>query len=246
MSARFLSIALATAAAAILVPAVGAFAKDDPAKVKSDREALLKDFKAAKKYVTSEFSYVVDVTKLKDQRWEFADIPPLVPAKGVIPVVMKATLSPNPSDPSASIEVLVYRAQQSDSVANTVSSYQFNAWGKSVKVSDVGDMAQGHWEEFMLTATEPSKEKSKAPQKVSIGPAKLWGYAVGTDKETKQRVKKDWFLWTSNDRLAGYTWWIEATTSQKLFMSANYKDWNERLENLVKGIVDLKDPRAHN
>jgi hypothetical protein len=242
-NARLLYVAAAVSAAYLATPMLRVTAKEDPAKQAADREALRKEYTAAKKYIDSSFTYFVDLTKLKDERWTITSPTPST-VKGSIAPSMTAVLSPNPSDASASVSLLIYRSLQADSAAKTVANWEFKAWGKQVKVSDVGEFAQGWWEEFMRTATDPIKEKSKAPQKVSIGPAKLWAYAVGTDKELQKRVKKDWYVWMNSDKSGGYTWWVDATTSEKLFESKDFKEWAERLEDFVAHLADLKDPRA--
>jgi hypothetical protein len=243
MNARILYVALAVAAAYLATPTLGVSAKDDPAKQKADRDALVKEYKAANKFIDSSFTYFVDLTKTKDQRWTI-DSPAPSNEKGKISPVMTATLAPNPTDASTSISLLIYRSLQADSAAKTVAQWEFKSWGKTVKVADMGEFAQGWWEEFMRTATDTIKEKSKAPQKVSLGPAKLWGYAVGTDKEMQKRVKKDWYVWINSDKSGGYTWWIEATTAAKLMESKDFKEWADRLDDFVAHLADLKDPRA--
>jgi hypothetical protein len=243
MNARILCLAAAVAAAYVATPMLGASAKDDPAKQAAEREALKKEYTAAKKFIDSSFTYFVDVTKLKDQRWTITSPAPSTDKKSISPV-MTAVFNPNPNDASASTSLLIYRDLQADSAAKTTSSMEFKAWGKQVKVADIAEFAQGWWEEFMRTATDPIKDKSKAPQKVTLGPAKLWAYAVGTDKDIQKRVKKDWYVWMNSDRSGGYTWWIEATTSDKLFESKDFKTWADVLEDFVAHIADLKDPRA--
>jgi len=84
---RVAAAASAGVLAALLLPfCLSAFAKEDPAAVKTAQDALRKKYKAEKKYVTEDFAYFIDVTKLKEQRWVFKEdiAPPTDPDQGLM------------------------------------------------------------------------------------------------------------------------------------------------------------------
>ena len=242
MSIRPFAIAAAVAAAALLTPVLTAppvLAKDDPAAAAKAREEVRKDLKEAKKQPFADLSYVVDTTKLADGRWEFRDVPP--PADPDQGTMFNATFpSGNATDASASITFVVGKCIQVNNQTKKEYSQQFKSIGKSVKMSQVEDYAKGLYQEWMATATDQIKDKCKETDKKSVGPSKYWGCAVGTDKELKKRVRKDWFVWVSNTSAGSWTWTAEATTSEKFI---DNKDWLEKLDNLMKNIKELKDPR---
>src|SRR6185295_1162627 len=150
--------------------------------------------------------------------------------------------SGNPTVATPSIKFRVYKCIGSDSVKKTEYSKEFKAWGKTIKVSDTKHMAEGYYWDWTLQATDLIKAKCHVPDKKNIGVAEWWGCAVGTDKESKQRVKMDWYIWTNNSRIGTWFWNVEAETADKFI---DVKEWPEKLDDLMKNIVEVTDPRAH-
>lgn len=243
MYARAFTVAAAIAAAALLTPTITLLAKDDPAALKAAQDAVRKDLKEAKKVPSADLAYVIDTTKLKDGRWTFKDVAP--PTDEIQGLMFHAEFpSGNATDTSSSISVVIQKCAHVKKEANGTATMNrpFKAWGKSVEMADLDGIAEGEYQEFILTATDAIPDKCTPPSKKgAVGPAKLWGSAVATDKESKKRVRKDWFLWIAQDkRLGGLTWWAEATTAEKFI---DTPEWNAKLVDLMKNIVELKDKR---
>jgi len=241
MNLRLLSISAAVALAWFL-PTFVASAKDDPAKIAADREALKKEYLAAKKYLFMDMTYFVDWNKLKDSRWEIDTKiePGPDPDQGTM---FRATFpSGNPTDTTPSINLRVYKCIQTDSVKKTEYNQEFKAWGKTVKVSDTKNMALGYYYDWTLQATDVIKSKCKLPDKKAIGVADWWGCAVGTDKESKVRVKMDWYIWVSTNRIGSWHWNATAETSEKFI---DVKERADAIDDLVRNFQETKDPRAH-
>jgi hypothetical protein len=241
MLARIVSVAAAVAVACVAVPTIVAYAKEDPAKAAAARDALKKEYKAAKKYITADFTYYVDSTKLK-YTWDFKDVaPPADPDQGLM---MEASMSPMASDTTQSVNMVIQKCAQKNDTKHVEYTNQFKAWGKTVKMADVENLIMGFYQEFMLTCTDPIKDRSHPPMKRDVGPAKLWACAVGTDKEEKKRVRKDWFVWPLNDKGA-WTWFASSTMAEKLIADPkDEKNWAEKVDDLMKNVVPLTDARA--
>jgi hypothetical protein len=244
MNPRFVYLAAAVAGAYLAVPSLGVFAKDDPAKVASDREALKKDYAAAKKYLFADLSYFVDSAKLADSRWEFGAVKEDAdPSQGRM---FNASLpSGNATDAVPSIVINVFKCIQKDNAKKVEYTYPFKAWGKTIKLADTANFALGHYMDWTLSATDVIKAKCREPDKGGIpsgGPAKLWGYAVGTDAEEKVRQRKDWYVWVNNDKVGAWCWWATATTRDKFI---DVKEKTDMIGDLMKNIAETKDGRAH-
>jgi hypothetical protein len=243
MNARLLYVAAAVAAAYLATPTFGVSAKEDPAKQAADRDALRKEYEAAKKYLTQDLTYFVDSSKLKDSRWEISTKLPAGPDPNQGIMFSADFPSGNPTDATPSIQFRVFKCAQSVTKDGKKSTYshEFKAWGKSVDLANVKEMAEGYYMEFMASATEPIAAKSKKPDKHEVGPAKLWGCAVGTDKESKKRVRMDWYFWTDANKVASFLWWAEVTTADKFI---DNKEWIDKIDDLMKNMAEVKDPRA--
>ncbi len=245
MNFRFVSLAAAVGAAvgvSFALAPTAASAKDDPTKVAADRDALKKEYLAAKKFPFMDLSYYVDSTKLKDSRWEIDTKiePGPDPDQGTM---FRASFpSGNPTDTSPSISFRVYKCIQQDSAKNTKFIKEFKNWGKTVDVSNTKQMAEGYYWDWYLGATDPVKSKCHVPEKKTIGVADWWGCAVGTDKESKKRVKMDWFVWVSSTRQGSWHWNVECETAEKFI---DVKEWGEKIDDLMKNIEKMNDPRAH-
>jgi hypothetical protein len=245
MSARALCAAAAVAISALVALSVDATAKDDPATIKANREAVRKKFKDAKKYPFGDLSYFCDSTKLKDARWEFRDHAEPTGVDDNHAVFSASFPSGNASDPTPSIDFLVFRMCHHKDVGGGKRqpfSYTFKSWGKSVPISDVKDMATGFYEDWIREAQDVIKDKSQATKKTKVGPADYWGYAVGTDSETKKRVRKDWYLWVDNGGEVPFTFIAQFTTADR-FIDADDGKWVDKIAELMKSLQELKDPK---
>lgn len=246
MSARHLCVSLAVvgAAAALLAggPVVTAKEKDDPAAIAATRLKIRDEYVAKKVYPTADLSYAVDSAKLKDGRWVIRVMPaPENPDQGHM---FSADFpSGNATDASSSIQFNVFKCIQykMEGKARSNKQYEFKAWGKSVPMTDVEQFATGLYEDWIRLATDVIKDKGKRPDnKGTVGPAKYWGYAVGTDKDEKKRVRKDWYVWVQNGSAGAFTWWAEVTTAEKF---VDNPDWIAKIEDMMKNFKELNDKR---
>lgn len=247
MSARAFSVAAAFAAAAILTPAITASAKDDPAQIKANRDAVRKKFTDAKKIPTADLSYFVDTTKLKDPRWEIQGGEDPKDVDDPKPMMHATFPSGNATDPTPSIELYIWRSPHSKATGGnmrSVFSHEFKSIGKSVKVSDIKDMAAGYYDDWMKDATETSKDKCRASAKKSLGVTEFWAFATGTSKDeaadTAKRMRRDWYLWVQNGSSGAFTWLMRFTTSAKF---ADNEDWLVKIPDFVKNFDELNDPK---
>jgi hypothetical protein len=243
MNSRTLYVAAAIAAAYFAAPTLGVSAKDDPAKAAADRDALRKEYAAAKKYLSQDLTYFVDSTKLKDSRWEFQTKIAQGPDPNQGLMIAADFPSGNPTDATPSIQFRIAKCAEKITKDGKTSEYshEFKSWGKSIKLADTKTMAEGYYMEFMASVTDPIAAKSKKSDKREVGPSKYWGCAVGTDKESKKRVRMDWYVWTDANKVASYHWWAEVTTAEKFI---DNKEWTDKIDDLMKNVVECKDPRA--
>jgi hypothetical protein len=247
MNARsFVLAATAAAAAIVLVPAAGVFAKDAKDDPNAVRAAVIKDYKAQKKYVTADCMYFIDSTKV-DSRWAVDDPKPMTdPNQGLM---LHGNLAPVPANTAIAINVEYLKCIQETREGSTRHpfTHEFKAAGKVVELKDISGYVQAWWDEEMKTLVEPQKDKSsKGAEKCDLGPAKLRAWVVGTDKESKQKVRKDLFMWTRPDKAGTWTYWVEAQMPDKLFIDAAGKvsdDYIPKLDTFLKQTADLKDPR---
>lgn len=246
MHSRAALLTAAVATAALLASALTASAKDDPAKIKADRDAVRKDLAAKKLHPTADLTYVVDISKFKDTRWDIKDL--AEPEDKWQGHMFHATHgSGNDSDPSAAIELNVFKCVHTKQEGGQKQDFQheFKLWGKSVKMAMVEQIAVGYYEDFMAGATDVSKDMCKSPDKKSgIGPAKYWGCAVGTAKDdasgAKKRMRMDWYVWTVSESIGTFTWWAEVQTAEKFI---GKEGWPEKIDEMMKNFKELKDPR---
>jgi hypothetical protein len=247
---RFVVVAsaalLAGSAAVFAVSAPASAAKDDPAAAKAAREAVRKKYKDAKKYPFADLSYYLDTTKMKETRWEVHDTSEPSGVDDPHPMFSATLPSGNASDPTALVDINVWRSPhwKMEGGKKSVFSHEFKAAGKTAQVSNVKEMAAGHFEDFMKSCKEPLKDKSSAPEKKQTGPAEWWGWAVGTvdDKDDPwngKRARRDWFLWAQPSTAPPYTWLIQVTTSEKVY---DKPEFVEKIVELVKNVTELKDP----
>ena len=243
MSTRSFCVVAALAAATLLMPSPTAVAKDDPATIKANRDAVRKKFKDAKKLPFADLSYYLDVNKLKDQRWEIADLP--APATDDAGGHMFRAVFPsgNAADAAPSVTINIFRTphwKDEGAGRKTVFSQEFKSWGQSVKTSDVKDMAAGFYEDWIREAKDVIKDKCRASDNKKIGPADFWSYAVGTDKEEAKRVRKEWYVWAQQSTAPPFTWIAIVTISDKFH---DNDAWIAKVAEFMKNIQELKDPK---
>lgn len=242
MSARIFAVAAAVGCAVVLALGSAAVAKDDPAAIKAARDAVRKDLAAKKKHPTADLTYVIDTEKLKDKRWEFRDLPePAEPWQGHMLAV--SFPSGNATDTSPSITLNAFKCVHfvQEGKSRRPFAHDFKTIGRNVPVSEVEKLAVGYYDEFIATASDLSKDKCSSPEsKSGVGPAKYWGTAVGTDKEEKRKVRKDWYFWSASTKIGTFTWWVEVTTGEKFI---DVKEWQEKVDELMKNLKELSDPR---
>jgi len=77
----------------------------------------------------------------------------------------------------------------------------FNSWGKSVAVADCAAMCAGFYWDWTLSARDVVRAWSVKPQAVVAGPARTWGDAVATDRQSERRERRDWYCWSTTTRV---------------------------------------------
>jgi hypothetical protein len=240
---RSLSVAVALAAAALLLPALPASAKDDPAKIKADREALKKEMKDKKLWYFHDLSYSVDPAKLKETRWEWKDPPPFKDLEEKKGGQFMADFCPTAGGAWAVRIAVIKMPHYQMTADNKRQPFErpFDAWGRSVLLSKIDEIAQGYFEDWIREATDVLKEKCIPTKKKNVGPAEYYSSAVGTDKELKVRVRKDWYHWGTTGAGIPCTWVAEVTFSEKFW---DKEEFAQRAEDVIKNMKEITDKRA--
>jgi hypothetical protein len=240
---RTLGVAATLAAAAFVASAPSAAAKDDPAKAKADREALKKELKDKKCWYSYDLVYFVDSTKLKESRWDWKDPPPFkdVSEKKGGQLLLSLMTSAVGGEVAISIAVQKLPQYELNGSQKSVFSLPFSAWGKSVPVSKIDDMAQGFYEEWTRSATDVIKEKCHPPKKKAVGPAEWYSTAVGTDKDSKKRERHDWYVWGTTGAAVPCTWIGEVTIAEKFI---DNDEFVQKSEDVMKNMKEITDKRA--
>ncbi len=193
-----------------LIPDRPATAKDDPAKIKANREEKRAELKEKKFYFFHDLSYWVD-TKKTDGRWNWQDPPPFSTVSeeegGQFYAVMSAP------DGKEWLKIVAIKHPHFKREGSMQSNYQipFKNWGKSVRASDADGVVEGMYEDWIRAAKDVIKDKCQKPGKKNFGPAKFFAAAVGTDPEENRRIRKEWYVWSDNGLSPPVTWVVIAT-----------------------------------
>lgn len=194
---RCARLALVGCAAVLAVAVVAASppearAKDDAAERKEKREEHRKKLKEEGKLPFFDLSYFFDGKAAKETRWTQTD-PPNANAEEKKGVQFYATWTAKEGNPPL-IRVVIQKfiAQEGNSTYSTPFEYA----GFSAPCGDKKKMAEGFYLDWIKQCTEPVKEKCIEPKKATAaGPADLFASAVATDKESKKRERRDWYVW---------------------------------------------------
>jgi hypothetical protein len=179
-------------------------------------------------------AYSVDVTKLKDAKWTFSGGDPSYAAEDG-GVVLRAELAVK-DEPKPAVRFSVMVCPHTiDSQGRTLEfSREFKNWGRSINMADVSPLVNGYYQDWVLVAADVEKDRCKSPTKCAVGPATLWGYATGVDRDSRVRERRDWYVWavTESPRPCTYV----ATS----IADAKFADEAPKIADLMKAIVPRK------
>jgi hypothetical protein len=232
-----LAAALFSAAATTLVTQA-ASAKDDPVKLKADRDAFRKKMKEKKVWCYFDLSYGVDSTKV-DSRWSAPD-PPVSDAKEDEGIQFKAAFSAPAAAEGAAIDILIIKFPHKAVKDGKGVKYtrEFPRAGKTVDCSDMKGMVDGFYLDQFKTYTEHAKDKCVEPTKAkAAGPADYWGSVTGMNPEAKVKERSDYFGW-----LGPNITWIAIVTYKGVYV-AKAEDFTDKVFDLMKATKELDPPK---
>lgn len=238
---RPISIALVAAVLGAVVahevthPRSAAAAKDDPAVIKKKRDDLRAKLKEEKKFAFWDLSYAVDVKAVGELRWEHSDPPPFNDLSEKKGGQFFAQLPLKTGD-APMIKVLIQKLIHKE--GNSEFNISFDHAGMSgIKTNDKNKLAEGFCKDWLKQATDPvTKECVLEPKGAKgMGPADVFTAAVATDKESKNRERREWYLW-----LAPNATYVAAVTYPQYdyYEKAKLK---EKVVDFFKNMKELKN-----
>jgi hypothetical protein len=226
--------------------------EDDPVTQKADHEALRKALRDKKHWPYFDLSFSVDSVKVNDSRWTVTDPPPVQEPSELRGVQFYAQHVSDFGKP-ADMDFVVVKHPHYERKGNTQANYymDFPKLGKRVFVSDVDEIAVCLYDEWTKDRLEFEEAKSSPTKEKATGQvAQFVATAVGKEAPAgggaPRRVRKVWYVWsTSGGMETPCTWTAEATIEEsRLDGGTKEKDAQQRVENVMKATVPVKDKRA--
>jgi hypothetical protein len=187
-----------------------------------------------------DLSHVVDGKKLGDSRWEQKDPPPYQNVSEDKGAQLYMTLPLGAAaDGGWAVEVVVFKMIHSEPTGGnmrSVFSMTFDNIGKTCQVSAWKDVLENTYLDWKKAASDVNDKDCTDPRKSSLGPAKMWASATGTDPETKKRERRDWYVWNAPN----VTWLARVRFDQSMLSNDAML---KKGEDLVKAVTQLKDKR---
>ena len=237
MLKRLAILALAAiVSAAYIAPNV--LAGDDPEKMKEKREKVREKYKDKNEgFPFYDLVYWVDAAKLEDSRWSMS-LPPDPDHIGGYQLFANWTNEASAAE-GMTIVVrclkLVHKRRNEQGTFNNM-QVPFNNLGESVMSSDMDGILDGFYEDWKRGAKDVLEDKCEAPKKSKHKIPKKQAAAVGTDPESNQRIRKEWYVWTHGGELSTYVLMIEYGPA--LF---DKEGLVEKGQDLVKNLKEIKD-----
>ena len=91
------------------------------------------------------------------------------------------------------IKIICQKWQQTDTGSKY--SMSFDQIGESHYLSQVKKCHDAFYRDWKEAAKDVLKKKCVKPRKKRTGPADYFASAVGTDPESNERVRRDWYMW---------------------------------------------------
>lgn len=233
------ALALATAVGAVAgsaVMPVTAFAKDDPVKLKEDREKFRKKQEEAGINCYLDMTYGVDrgpKDKPKiDSRWSKTTTQEdWKEDKG--PQFRIVFSDPKVTDGSG---IVFFVQKFIHKQGNSEFNVPFEHAGKSPKTADKNGMIEGFYAEYANSFKDLIKEKCVQPKKVKKGPADLFASVVGTAPGSGKRERMDFYIWQGPN-----TTWAVTVTYTGLCQDKS-ESFEDKVDDVLKAHKELKAP----
>mgnify|MGYP001379577567 CR=1 FL=1 len=242
MRTRWLLFAFCAAASGLLTLSSVAGAKDlSPEQMAEQREKVRADYEGEKKggYTFYDLKYWVDAAKLEDKRWSKEKRDGLKHTDG-LQLLAKWTVNSSAAG-NNSITVVVQKwihfTRNGNSQSNTVIT--FDNYGDSVSPTDVEKLCEAYYENFRRGSKDVIDDQCQKPKKCSLPVPKVEAAAVATDKDSGERERREWYIWSDNKETATYV--VSITYSASLL---DKPDVIEKGRDFVKSIRELKDKRV--
>ena len=243
MFKRWMPVTLtAMALAAVAMPSALLARGDDAEKLKEDREKVREKYESKDEkggFTFYDLAYWIDVAKLEDSRWSKSEIREPVHDKGVQLIAKWENAAS--AVPGMSISVIVQKFKYYEQNGNTRTPYSlpFNNLGESVSTEDWEGMLNGFYEDWKRSAKDVLEDQCQAPKKHKGGVPKMYAVAVGTDGQSQQRERREWYVWPDSKQIATYV--ISITYGEPLLANEGLL---EKGPDFVKNLKELKDKKV--
>ncbi len=238
MTSRLSLAVLGLALAAFMVPASTAGAKDDAAKLKKAREKVRAKYEVKKAgYAFPDLGYWIDAAKLEDSRWSVS-----TKGKSHEKGLMLRVKWSNEASAAAGMNIdviiqkFIYYKQNGNT--RTPFSLPFENYGESVRCDDLEGLLVGFFQDWKRSAKDVI-EKESVEAKKARGAGKvveLYSACVGTDKDSGNRERREWYGWADGKRISSYI--VEVRYGPALLGKEGLL---AKGKELVKNIAPIKD-----
>jgi hypothetical protein len=221
--------------AAFVAPNV--LAKDDAEKLKEQREKVRAKYAEDKEgFPFYDLVYWVDAKKLEDSRWSMDSVREPKHDRGL--QLIANWVNEASAAEGMNIRVLVFKFlhEERRGSSTTPFSYPFNNLGESVRCSDLDGMLEGFYEDWKRGAKDVLEDQCEKPKKSKFKVPKLQAAAVGTDPNSEQRIRMEWYAWINGKEKSTYM--VQIQYGPALY---NKERLVEKGGELVKNIKEIKD-----
>ena len=228
-------LTLAAGIAGLLLATPALAKKTDAEKEKEWKEKVTKKYVEKKEgALFHDYSHWVDLKSLKDTRWTVTkDLSKMVKdLKAESGPQLHATWTLSAQSGGAAITMLVIKMPHKK--GNSVFNQPFDNIGESIKVADAKKMHDAFYRDWVKASTDVVESKCVEPRKSKVGPASFYACAVATDKESKQREKREWYAWTTPNT----TWILQVNYGKDVI---DKEAVAEKAEAFVDAIDEVKD-----
>ena len=148
--------------------------------------------------------YWVDAAKLEDSRWRMSlpAEPSHVTGTQLICKWVNEASAAEGMDIRVLCLKLVHELRQDGRTLRM--TYPFDNLGEAIPCSDMDRLLEGFYEDWKRGASDVLEERCERPRKSKAKIPKLQAAAIGTEPETEQRVRMEWYAWTNGREMSTY------------------------------------------
>lgn len=212
-------------------------AGDDDAKDKEKREKVREKYKDDKGgFPFYDLVYWVDAEKLEDSRWSMSMRPDPDHVSGI--QLIGNWVNEASAAEGMNIRVLCIKLvhEKRTPQGTSTMSYPFNNLGESVSCSDMDGILEGFYEDWKRGAKDVLEDRCEDVKKSKYKVPKKQAAAVGTDPESDQRIRKEWYAWSNGKEMSTYL--VEITYGAALW---DKEGLVEKGHEFMKNLKEIKD-----